>query len=52
MEYKKKGVELFNIMIENIQKDVVANYMKCQVKVEPMPAQATPVKKENAEKAE
>lgn len=52
LEYKKKGVELFNIMIENIQKDVVANYMKCQVKVEPMPAQATPVKKENAEKAE
>ena len=32
LEYKKKGVELFNDMIDNICLDVIANFMNCQVK--------------------
>ena len=33
LEYKKRGVELFNIMIDNIQKDVVKNYLNCNVQI-------------------
>ena len=37
MEYKKKGVELFNTMIDNIKDDVVLNFVRCQVRVDPIP---------------
>jgi preprotein translocase subunit SecA len=37
MEYKKRGVDLFNTMIESIQKDVVLNFMRCQVRVNNTP---------------
>ena len=33
LEYKKRGVELFNIMIDNIQKDVVKNYLNCNIQI-------------------
>jgi preprotein translocase subunit SecA len=38
LEYKKRGVELFNTMIETIQSDAVLNFMRCHVKVENIPA--------------
>jgi preprotein translocase subunit SecA len=39
LEYKKKGVELFNVMIDNIQKDVVRNFLNCRVQIGPLPTQ-------------
>ena len=38
LEYKKKGLELFNIMIDNIRNDIVLNFMRCQVRVDNIPA--------------
>jgi preprotein translocase subunit SecA len=38
MEYKKKGVELFNTMIDDIKNDVVVNFNRCQVRVNNEPA--------------
>lgn len=35
LEYKKRGVELFNTMINDIKEDVVHNFMRCQVSVAP-----------------
>ena len=35
LEYKKRGVELFNIMIDKIKEDSVSNFMRCQVKIDP-----------------
>ena len=37
LEYKKKGVDLFNIMIDDIEKATVLNFMRCQVKSESIP---------------
>lgn len=37
MEYKKRGVELFNAMIEAIQEDIVFHFMRCQVRVDDQP---------------
>ena len=34
VEYKKKGLDLFNVMIDNIKLDVISNFMKCQVRIE------------------
>ena len=39
MEYKKKGVELFNVMIDEIKEDVILNFMHCQVRINPIPIQ-------------
>lgn len=33
LEYQKRGVELFNVMIENIQREVVKNYLNCNVQI-------------------
>jgi preprotein translocase subunit SecA len=40
LEYKKKGLELFNIMIDNIRNDIVLNFMRCQVRVDNIPMNA------------
>ena len=44
MEYKKRGVELFNEMIDDIKYDIIKNFVNCQVRVE-MPT--APVQKIN-----
>lgn len=36
LEYKKRGVELFNTMIDDIKDDVVLNFVRCKVNVNPM----------------
>ena len=36
LEYKKRGVELFNSMIEHTQRDVVKNFLTCRVQVTPI----------------
>jgi len=46
LEYKKRGVELFNIMIDSIKLDVVRNFMTCQVRVNPPAPQEQPLAKE------
>jgi preprotein translocase subunit SecA len=33
MEYKKKGVELFNSMIDSIKENAVSSFMYCQIKI-------------------
>jgi preprotein translocase subunit SecA len=33
MEYKKKGVELFNSMIDSIKENAVSSFMHCQIKI-------------------
>ena len=38
LEYKKRGVELFNTMIGDIQKDIVLNFMRCRVTSESIPS--------------
>lgn len=35
LEYKKQGVTLFNLMIDRIREDIVKNFIRCQVKIEP-----------------
>lgn len=37
VEYKKKGVRMFNQMVENAKAEVVFQYMRCQVNIAPPP---------------
>lgn len=37
LEYKKRGVDLFNLMIDDIEKATVLNFMRCQVRAESIP---------------
>ena len=38
LEYKKRGVDLFNTMIGDIQKDIAMNFMRCRVTSQSIPS--------------